>query len=73
MWEVKHFVGGTTKGALEFLDNEIKGWFRDSGVTQVVQVTETFGHAQSGPSGTMENAVFVAVWYRPASAPAPQA
>lgn len=64
MWEVKHFVGGTTRSGLKFLDEEIKNWFRESGVTQIIQVTESFGQAPTGMGGSMENAIFVAVWFR---------
>lgn len=68
MWEVKHFVGGTTKEALKFLDNEVRDWFREAGVTQVIQVTETFGQAPSG-GGKIDNALFVSIWYRAGQAP----
>ena len=65
MWEVKHFVGGTTRGAISFLDNEIKTWFRETNIDQIVQVTETFGQAPTGSGGALENAIFVSIWYRP--------
>lgn len=64
MIEVKHFVGGTTRNALKFLDDEIKNWFRESGVTQVLQMNETFGQAPTGMGGSMENSLFIAIWYR---------
>lgn len=63
MWEVKHFVGGTTREALKFLDNEVKEWFREAGVKQIIQVTECFGQAPTS-GGKLDNAIFVSIWYR---------
>ncbi len=63
MLNVKHFVAGTTRNALVFLDNEIKEWIRENKVTEVKEIRETFGQAPTGMSGATENVLFVSIWY----------
>ncbi|HNQ34722.1 MAG TPA: hypothetical protein PKN80_01490 [bacterium] len=63
MLAVKHFVSGTTRQALVFLDNEVREWLQENKITEVKFIRETFGQAPTGMSGTAENSLFVSIWY----------
>jgi len=61
---VKHFVCGTTRSALIYLDNEINGWIKEEKITDVKEIRECFGQAPTGMSGSSENVLFLSVWYQ---------
>ncbi|MBU2495870.1 MAG: hypothetical protein ABIK20_01585 [Candidatus Omnitrophota bacterium] len=64
MLTVKHFVCGTTRSALIYLDNEINGWIKEEKITDVKEIRECFGQAPTGMSGSSENVLFLSVWYQ---------
>ena len=64
MLTVKHFVCGTTRSALTYLDNEVNGWIKEEKVTDVREIGECFGQAPTGMSGSSENVLFLSVWYQ---------
>ena len=64
MLTVKHFVAGTTRSALVYLDSEINGWIKEEKVTDVKEIRECFGQAPTGMSGSSENVLFLSVWYQ---------
>ena len=61
---VKHFVCGTTRSALTYLDGEVSGWIKEEKVTDVKEIRECFGQAPTGMSGSSENVLFLSVWYQ---------
>ena len=64
MLTVKHFVCGTTRSALTYLDGEINEWIKENKITDVKEVRECFGQAPTGMSGASENVLFLSVWYQ---------
>lgn len=63
MLEVKHFVGGTTRSGLRFVEDEMNSWIKEQNITEIKFVNETFGQAPTGMSGSPENVIFISVWY----------
>ena len=64
MIEVKHFVCGTTRSALTYLDGEVNEWIKESKIAEVKEIRECFGQAPTGMSGSNENVLFLSVWYQ---------
>ena len=61
---VKHFVAGTTRSALIYLDGEVNEWIKESKITDIKEIRECFGQAPTGMSGASENVLFLSVWYQ---------
>ena len=64
MLTVKHFVAGTTRSGLVYLDGEVNGWIKEQKITDVREIRECFGQAPTGMSGANENVIFLSVWYQ---------
>ena len=64
MLTAKHFVCGTTRSALIYLDGEVNGWIKEEKITDVKEIRECFGQAPTGMSGASENVLFLSVWYQ---------
>ena len=64
MLTVKHFVCGTTRSALTYLDGEVNEWIKESKIVDVKEIRECFGQAPTGMSGSSENVLFLSVWYQ---------
>ncbi|MFH2069075.1 MAG: hypothetical protein ABII89_06415 [Candidatus Omnitrophota bacterium] len=64
MLTVKHFVTGTTRSALIYLDGEVNGWIKEEKITDIKEIRECFGQAPTGMSGASENVLFLSVWYQ---------
>jgi len=64
MLTVRHFVCGTTRSALVYLDNEVNEWIKENKITDVREIRECFGQAPTGMSGSSENVLFLSVWYQ---------
>ncbi|MCX5642428.1 MAG: hypothetical protein NTY10_04270 [Candidatus Omnitrophica bacterium] len=64
MLTVKHFVCGTTRSALIYLDNEVNTWIKEEKITEVKEIKESFGQAPTGMSGANENVLFLSIWYQ---------
>ena len=67
MLKVKHMTSGLTNKALQFLDDELNKWIEENGVT-IREIKEFFGQAPSGMSGSLENVIFLSLWYEPKQA-----
>jgi hypothetical protein len=61
---VRHFVCGTTRSALTYLDGEVNGWIKEEKITDIKEIRECFGQAPTGMSGSSENVIFLSVWYQ---------
>ena len=61
---VKHFVTGTTRSALVYLDGEVNQWIKEEKIADIKEIRECFGQAPTGMSGTSENVLFLSVWYQ---------
>ena len=64
MLTVKHFVAGTTRSGLVYLDSEVNEWIKEQKITDVQEIRECFGQAPTGMSGASENVLFLSVWYQ---------
>ena len=64
MLTVKHFVAGTTRSGLVYLDGEVNEWIKENKVTDITEIRECFGQAPTGMSGSSENVLFLSVWYQ---------
>ena len=64
MLTVRHFVTGTTRSALIYLDGEVNEWIKESKITDIKEIRECFGQAPTGMSGASENVLFLSVWYQ---------
>ena len=64
MLKVKHFVAGTTRSGLVYLDDEVNGWIKEQKITDVQETRQCFGQAPTGMSGASENVLFLSVWYQ---------
>ena len=66
MLTVKHFVCGTTRSALIYLDNQVNEWIKEEKiiVANIKEIKECFGQAPTGMSGSSENVLFISVWYQ---------
>jgi hypothetical protein len=67
MLTVKHFVCGTTRSGLAYLDNELNEWIKENKITEIREIRESFGQAPTGMSGAAENVLFISVWYQASS------
>lgn len=64
MLRVKHFICGTTRSALIYLDDEVNGWIKEAKINDIKEIRECFGQAPTGMSGSSENVLFLSVWYQ---------
>lgn len=63
MLKVKHFICGASHTAIDYLDTDMNEWMRKNSITEIKQVSETYGQSPLGMSGHQENVLFVSVWY----------
>jgi len=66
MLTAKHFVAGTTRSALIYLDGEVNEWIKENKIAfaDIKEIRECFGQAPTGMSGASENVLFLSVWYQ---------
>jgi len=68
--KVKHFIGGASHKALEYLDEDINRWLKENNVQEIKNVQESFGQSPVGMHGNREGVIFISIWYRDPDAPA---
>jgi len=64
MPKVRFFISGLTRTAVEFLTDEINEWIEHTGIT-IKEIHQNFGQAPTGMSGSIENVLFLSVWFDP--------
>ncbi|HLS28867.1 MAG TPA: hypothetical protein VK041_09470 [Opitutales bacterium] len=62
--KVKHFIGGASHLALEYLDEDINRWLEANNIQNIENVQESFGQSPVGMNGNPEGVVFISIWYR---------
>lgn len=62
--KVKHFIGGASYLALEYLDEDINRWLETNNIQEIEKVQESYGQSPVGMHGNPEGVIFISVWYR---------
>jgi len=60
--KVRFFHGKVSRQGLEYLGQYISEWAEENNI-EMKAVSQTFGQAPTGLSGSLEDVLFVGVWY----------